>query len=82
MNLVDTTGVFEDASHLRLARPIQGINKGPVRVLLMFEDGPDPIGAHPKHVDFRAAIGSFHRDYPDEPVRTSGQWLKELREGE
>jgi hypothetical protein len=30
---------------------------------------------------FRDAIGSYYRDYPDEPVRDSATWLKELRAG-
>jgi len=39
-------------------------------------------GTGPARKDFRAAIGSYYREYPEEPVRDSGAWLSELREGE
>jgi hypothetical protein len=73
----ETTATFEGPGHLRLARPVDKAVGGEVRVIVFFEGNAVPAGK-----DFRAAIGSYHRDYPDEPVRNSDAWLKELREGE
>lgn len=77
--MIDTKGVFEDSSHLRLDKPVAVIGNRPVRVLLLFEDGPDEPVQFP---DFRSAIGSYQRDFPGSPVRSSSDWLKDLREGE
>jgi len=79
MNVIDTMGVFEDASHLRLEEPVCGVFSGPVRVLLVFNGEAKAVRGRP---DFRAEIGSYRRDFPGEPARSSDEWLKELREGE
>lgn len=77
MNAIETTATFEGPGHLRLAHPLDKAVAGEVRVIVLF-----PESSAPARRDFRAAIGSYHRDYPDEPVRDSEDWLKELREGE
>lgn len=77
MNAIETTATFEGPSHLRLAHPVDKAVSGEVRVIVLLPEN----GTHVAK-DFRAAIGSYHRDYPDEPVRDSKAWLKELREGE
>ena len=76
MNAFETTATFEGPGYLRLAHPVDQAVDGEVRVIVFFEQTAAPAGS------FRAAIGSYHRDYPDEPVRNSDAWLKELREGE
>jgi hypothetical protein len=77
VNAFETTATFEGPSHLRLAQPVDRAVNGEVRVIVFFEENTAPAGRN-----FRAAIGSYHRDYPDEPVRNSDAWLKGLREGE
>jgi hypothetical protein len=74
---IETTATFEGPAYLRLAHPVDNAVEGEVRVIVFFEESK--VSA-PR--DFRAAIGSYYRDYPDEPVRNSEAWLKELREGE
>jgi hypothetical protein len=77
VNAFETTATFDGPGHLRLARPVDKAVEGEVRVILFFEENTAPAGRN-----FRAAIGSYHRDYPGEPVRNSDVLLKELREGE
>jgi hypothetical protein len=77
VNAFETTATFEGPGHLRLAHPVDKAVDGEVRVIVFFEEKTAPAGRN-----FRAAIGSYHRDYPDEPARNSDAWLKELREGE
>jgi hypothetical protein len=77
VNAFETTATFEGPGHLRLAHPVDKAVDGEVRVIVFFEENTAPAGRN-----FRAAIGSYHRDYPHEPVRNSDAWLKELREGE
>ncbi len=77
MNAIETTATFEGPGHLRLTHPLDQAVDGEVRVIVFFPETKAPTG-----IDFRAAIGSYHRDYPDQPVRDSNVWLKELREGE
>lgn len=77
MNTFETTATVEDPAHLRLAHPLDKGVAGQVRVIVIFEESPAPSKRN-----FHAAIGSYHRDYPDEPMRDSEAWLKELREGE
>ena len=77
MNAFETTATFEGPGHLRLARPVDKAVDGEVRVIVFFEGNTAPAGSN-----FRMAIGSYHRDYPDEPVRNADVWMKELRQGE
>lgn len=77
MNVFETTATFEGPGHLRLAHPVDKAVDGEVRVIVFLGEETARGGRN-----FRAAIGSYHRDYPDEPVRNSDAWLKELREGE
>lgn len=80
MNAIETTATIEGQERLRLARPLPDAVSGHrVRVIVLFEDAP----AQENHKgNFRAAIGSFYRDFPEEKVRSSAEWLAELREGE
>ena len=77
MKAIETTATFEGPDHLRLAHPLDKAADGDVRVIVFFQENGVPAST-----DFRAAIGSYHRDYPDEPLRDSRAWLKELREGD
>lgn len=79
MSVIETTGIFEDSVHVRLAEPVAATGDRPVRILLLFEDGTNAPGPAP---DFRAAIGSFYEDFPGSAPRSSSDWLQELREGE
>jgi hypothetical protein len=66
VNAFETTATFEGPSHLRLAHLVDKAVDGEVRVIVFFEENTAPTGRN-----FRTAIGSYHRDYPDEPVRNS-----------
>jgi hypothetical protein len=79
MSVIDTKGVFQDATHLRLDEPVAVVCNKRVRVLLVFDDALGDAAPLP---DFRAAIGSYQRDFPHAPVRSATEWLKEFREGE
>lgn len=80
MNAIETTATFEGQEHLRLARPLPDAVSGHrVRVIVLFEDTPVE---NPRKGNFRAAIGSYYRDFPNKVVRSSKEWLAEIREGE
>jgi|GEM_PF-1865864 len=80
MNAIETTATFEGQEHLRLARPLSDAVSGHrVRVIVLFEDVPAEKKAKG---NFRAAIGSYYRDFPEAAARSSSEWLAELREGE
>ena len=77
MKAIETTAVFESPNHLRLAREVE-LASGEIRVVILYQEN-SPTKNIP---DFEAAIGSYYRDYPDEPIRTADELLGELREGE
>lgn len=77
MHAIETTATFEGPAHLRLARPVADRVSGEVRVIVLFQETDEAAQG-----DFRSAIGSYYRDYPGEAPRNSGDWLRELREGE
>lgn len=81
MSVIETTGVLEGRERLHLAEPVPEGVSGTVRVIVLIEENGD-AGSGAKRPDFLGAIGSYYRDYPDEPRRDSAAWLKELREGE
>ena len=61
--------------------PVPAAVSGTVRVIVLFEETGKPKSEEDRP-DFYGAIGSYYRDYPNEPLRDSSEWLKELREGD
>lgn len=79
MIAIETTATVEDERHLHLDQPMPPEMRGSVRlIVLMDEERPEAKPA----ADFHAAIGSYYREHPEEPRRTSDEWLAEMREGE
>ena len=80
MKAIETTAVFEGVDRLRLIQHVDS-TPGEVRIIMFFPQAEETVGT--KAVpDFKAAIGSYYRDYPDELIRNADEWLGELREGE
>ncbi len=80
MNAIETTAILEGREHLKLANPLpETLSGNQVRVIVLFEEATKE---EREPGDFQAAIGSYYRDFPDEKVRTSAEWLAQLREGD
>jgi hypothetical protein len=82
MTAVQTTAVLEDACHLRLSSPLNDAVGTVVQVIVIPISGSETKPIVNRAPDFYAAVGGYYRDYPDEPRRSSDEWMAELREGE
>ena len=81
MSVIETTAVFEGREHLHLMEPVPTAVSGIVRAIVLFDEKGKPQSEEDRP-DFYGAIGSYYRDYPNESLRDSSRWLKELREGD
>lgn len=80
MNAIETTATVDAArDHLTLAQPLPEEAGSTVKVIVI---PVDEIRKPKKSVDWFEAIGSMYRDFPDEPRRTTAEWMAELRAGE
>ena len=80
MNAIETTAtVDETRDHLTLAQPLPKNVNGEVKVIVMFQEAAE---LPKKSIDWHEAIDSMYRDFPDEPRRTTAEWMEELRAGE
>lgn len=80
MKTFETTARAEGCDRLILDTPLSEQPSGRVRVIVQTDD--DEREKPLPTVDFMQALGSAYRDFPDMPRRTTGEWMKELREGE
>lgn len=69
-----------DATHLELETPLAALKCGQrVKVLITFE----PPGNETATLgDFRTAIGSYYRDFPNGKPMTTADYMAASREGE
>ena len=79
MTAIETTAVLESGNRLRLTHALPPAAHGTLRLIVLLPETTDAVVTAP---DFENALGSYYREHPLEPRRTSDEWLHELREGE
>lgn len=76
---LETTARATDATHLELETPLADVLSGQrMKVLITFE----PLPENPRTpVDFRSAIGSYYRDFPQKPSQSTDEYMRTQRDG-
>jgi hypothetical protein len=77
---LETVAHATDATHLELETPLAEVRKGQrMKVLITFETATaNPVSTP----DFRSAIGSYYRDFPQSQPLTTADYMQTVREGD
>ena len=76
----ETAAQATDATHLELETPLAEVKKGQrVKVLITLDptENETTLGG-----DFRTAVGSYYRDFPESKPMTTADYMAAVREGE